>query len=129
MSLIEKISDLVDSEVNERLNILFSDYANIISKKHQIGLDLLLKDIPSVVVPSLCRGTRKDGQRCTYSSFENGYCKYHSKQGERLRNKVGPSIQIQHTHGSERYYDPSCPACQRSSNNELIELCSIISNE
>ena len=129
MSLVEKISDLVDSEVNERLNILFSDYANTISKKHQIDLDLLLKDIPSVVVPSLCRGTRKDGQRCTFSSFENGYCKHHSKQGERLKIKVGPSIQNQHTHGSERYYDPSCPACQRSSSNELIELCSIIGNE
>jgi len=129
MSLVEKISDLVDSEVNERLNILFSEYANTISKKHQIDLDLLLKDIPSVVVPSLCRGTRKDGQRCTFSSFENGYCKHHIKQGERLKNKVGPSIPTQHTHGPERYYDPSCPACQRSSNNELIELCSIISNE
>jgi len=46
MNLHEKIADIVDEELNERLVSMMNEYIEIISKKHGISMDLLLKDIP-----------------------------------------------------------------------------------
>ena len=47
MSLHEKIAELIDEEVDQRLVGMMNEYVEIISKKHGISLDLLLKDIPN----------------------------------------------------------------------------------
>ena len=42
MSLLEKLQELVEAEVQKQI----MKYAQIISKKHDISLKLLLQDIP-----------------------------------------------------------------------------------
>ena len=54
MSLNEKIADLLEEELKLRMDLLLTEYAETISKKYQISLQLLLKDIPCVSVTSTC---------------------------------------------------------------------------
>ena len=51
MSLYEKITKLVDEELEHRVNSILNDYAEILSKKHGISLDVLLKDLVEIGAP------------------------------------------------------------------------------
>jgi hypothetical protein len=46
MSSYDKLIGVFDEELKARVNEIISDYAEIISKKHGIPLDLLLRDVP-----------------------------------------------------------------------------------
>jgi hypothetical protein len=88
MSLHEKITQLVDEELEERVNAILNEYALTISKKHAIPLELLLKDIPVSFVSTTCKGTKSDGHRCTFKAVYNGYCRHHKAQGERVCHRA-----------------------------------------
>lgn len=126
MILHEKIAELIDEELNERMNVLLNEYAVKISKKHAIPLDLLLRDIPTTVGVSLCKGTKSNGERCMFRGLCGGYCRHHVAQGEKIKHRTLSSSNI-HTHGPERMYVIGCPGCENS--KELIDLGSIINNE
>ena len=74
MSLYDKIIELFEEEVNQRIVSIMNEYVTIISKKHRISLDLLLKDIPEIFSGTICKGTKNDGRRCTFRGTNNGYC-------------------------------------------------------
>jgi hypothetical protein len=59
MNLHEKIADIVDEELNERLVSMMNEYIEIISKKHGISMDLLLKDIPETFSGTIWKGTKR----------------------------------------------------------------------
>src|SRR6056300_889466 len=110
MSMYERIMDIFDDELNERLVAMMNEYVEIISKKHGIAMDLLLKDIPKTFSGTVCKGTKKnDGRRCTFRAGRDGYCKHH------------------HTHGPEQGFVEGCPGCAIS--KELIDLNTMIGNE
>jgi hypothetical protein len=119
MSLYEKITKLVDEELEDRVNSILNEYAEKISKKHGISLDILLKDIPEGYTSTVCKGTKADGHRCTFKSIYNGYCRHHKTQGERLCQRTFSSTSI-HNHGSEQMFVRGCPGCESS--NGLIDL-------
>jgi hypothetical protein len=127
MSLHEKIAELIDEEVDQRLVGMMNEYVEIISKKHGISMDLLLKDIPKTFSGTICKGTkRNDGKRCTFRATDNGYCRHHSMQGNRL---MCTSLvrSNSHNHGPERGFVENCPGCELS--KELIDLGTMIGNE
>ncbi len=126
MTLHNKIVELVEQEVNERVSTLLGEYAENISRKHAISLDILLRDLPSIANVSLCKGTKSNGQRCLFKANESGYCKHHTIQGEKLRHRSLSSSNL-HTHGPEKMYVPGCPGCENSKG--LIDLGSVLSNE
>ena len=126
MTLHNKIVDLVEQEVNERVSTLLGEYAEIVSRKHAISLDMLLRDLPSIANVSLCKGTKSNGQRCLFKGSETGYCKHHTIQGEKLRHRSLSSSNL-HTHGPEKMYVRGCPGCENSKG--LIDLGSVLSNE
>ena len=101
-----------------------------ISKKHQIPLELLLRDVADISGVDRCRGKKmmKDGKgevRCKFKAGENGYCKYHHQQGEKIKPRCLPSLQL-HNHGPEKMNVPGCPGCEQKG---LIELSRLLSNE
>jgi hypothetical protein len=129
MSLNEKIADLLEEELKLRMDLLLTEYAETISKKYQISLQLLLKDIPCVSVTSTCMGTKPDGSRCTFKGIHNGYCGKHQKQGEKIKQRFHETFNG-HTHGPGLRNVTGCPACERSfSANRLIDLDSLLNNE
>ena len=115
MSLYEKITKLVDEEVEHRLNSVLNEYAEVLSKKHGISLDVLLKDLPETYTSTTCKGTKNNGQRCTFKGTYSGYCSRHSAQGARINQNKSLSSTNLHTHGAERVYDPCCPGCMSGS--------------
>jgi len=123
MSLYEKVTTLVEEELEDRVNTIINEFAEKIHKKYSIPLEYILKEIPENYTSNLCRGTKNDGKRCTFKAFENGYCKHHKSQGERLTRR-SISSSINHTHGPEIMFDNNCPACIAS--KELIDLNDII---
>jgi hypothetical protein len=97
MSLYEKITKLVDEELEHRVNSILNDYAETLSKKHGISLDLLLKDLPETYTSTTCKGTKANGQRCTFKGSRMDIVSRHAAQGAFInRNK---SLQVQvYTH-------------------------------
>ena len=62
MTLHTKLFDMFEEEVNERVSTLLGEYAETISRKHAVPLDILLRDLPVVAKVSLCKGTKSNGQ-------------------------------------------------------------------
>ncbi len=123
MSLHEKITKIVEEELEDRVNAILNEYAVKISKKHAIPLEHLLKDIPSSFVSTICKGTKSNGQRCNFRALFNGYCRHHKTQGERICPRVMSSSNL-HNHGPEQMFVKGCPGCESS--KELIDLNPII---
>ena len=66
MSFNEKINDILEEEIKLRLDLTITSFAETISKKYQIPLLQLLKDVPKVSATATCMGTKPDGTRCTF---------------------------------------------------------------
>lgn len=129
MSFNEKINDILEEEIKLRLDLTITSFAETISKKYQIPLLQLLKDVPKVSATTTCMGTKPDGTRCTFKAGENGYCGKHQKQGEKVKQRFHESFNG-HTHGPGLRNVAGCPACERSfSTNRLIDLDSMLCNE
>ena len=119
MSLYEKITKLVNEELEDRVNSILNEYAEKISKKHAIPLELLLKDIPESYTSTICKGTKTDGHRCTFKAGMNGYCRHHKAQGDRLCQRSVSNSSL-HNHGPDQMFVRGCPGCESS--NGLIDL-------
>tara|TARA_B110000285_G_scaffold149264_1_gene166603 strand:+ start:3741 stop:4121 length:381 start_codon:yes stop_codon:yes gene_type:complete len=126
MTLHIKLTELFEKEVSERVSTLLGEYAETISKKHAVPLDMLLRDLPVVSAISLCKGTKSNGQRCLFRANDGGYCRHHVIQGNNIKLRSLSSSNL-HTHGPEKMYVRGCPGCENS--KELIDLGSILSNE
>jgi hypothetical protein len=87
MSFRIKIVEVFEEELEARIDIMMTSYAEIIANKYQIKLASLLKDIPILSSNPICKGTKPDGSRCTFKSNPGGYCGKHQKQVIKLNNE------------------------------------------
>jgi hypothetical protein len=126
MSLYDRIADIFDEELNERLVSMMNEYVEIISKKHGISMELLLKDIPEIFSGTICKGVKADGRRCTFRGINDGYCRHHVTQINRLKH-MSIARSNSHNHSPELMYVKDCPGCKFA--NELIDLGTMIGNE
>jgi len=46
-------------------------------KKIIVSSNLIQED---TIMEERCNGTKKDGERCSYKTYENGFCKIHLKR-------------------------------------------------
>ena len=120
MSLAEQIENLVDQEVNKRVQEALSNYADMISKSYKIPLSLLLRDIPNVVPretpssdtsSSTCLGLRAGNKRCKMNGKYEGYCRHHFTQKQKTQPVKITHGEVQHNHGFPPMYKEGCPAC------------------
>jgi hypothetical protein len=126
MSLYDKITEMVEEEVNKRLVSMMNEYVDVISKKHCISAELLLKDIPGSFTGTICKGIKHDGRRCIYKGVYDGYCRFHMKHPNPGENRVIPRTNA-HTHGPDQMFVHGCPGCEIS--KELIDLRTMFGNE
>tara|TARA_B110000977_G_scaffold32628_2_gene43391 strand:+ start:4082 stop:4471 length:390 start_codon:yes stop_codon:yes gene_type:complete len=129
MSYQERIIEVFEEEFKLRVDGMMTEFADIISKKHQISLDLLLRDIPLLSPTAVCRGTKPDGSRCTFKGIHDGYCGKHKRQGNRIKQRFHESHDG-HNHGPGLSYVVGCQGCEKSfSSKQVIDLNSIMGNE
>ena len=124
-NIVKLVSEEVEQRVNERIltysenmiQVKIAEYATIISKKHGISLNLLLRDIPlSKDGSCLCKGTKLNGKLCTkFVEKGAGYCGFHMEQ----KQKVQP-LSITHSVSSSQLQENAM------SRNQLIELHALL---
>jgi len=120
--LLEKLQELVEAEVQRQL----AKYAQVISKKHDISLKLLLQDIPTynnetsvsdTAKPGQCLGITAAKHQCKSSGKHGGgYCKRHVDQKKKVSLPKVPStgdVHVGHTI-KECMFLAGCPACEKS---------------
>jgi hypothetical protein len=140
MSLAEQIEDLVDQEVNKRVQEALSNYADMISKSYKIPLSLLLRDIPNIKsnMPSVdisattCLGLRSGNKRCKMNGKYEGYCRHHFTQKQKAQPIKIIQGEIKHNHGFPPMYQEGCPACVQKApepKKPLIDFKLIFNNE
>lgn len=132
MSLIEKIQELIDSEVKTQL----MKYAQVISKKHDISLKLLLQDIHShgelcLDAPAKkcqCLGITAKKTQCTFLARHHGYCTKHMSQRKIVHKEVDEVVEknphVGHTM-KDCMFLAGCPACEKARKpfqNLLIDI-------
>jgi hypothetical protein len=130
MSLLEKLQELVEAEVQKQM----IKYAQIISKKHDISLKLLLQDIPTKLVTGdeplasgQCLGITAAKKQCKVSGKHGGYCMRHQDQKKVIHRTVSTdevNPHVGHTM-KECMYMIGCPACEKSRGsrqNLLIDI-------
>ena len=124
-SLLTNLQKLVEEEVKKQL----MKYANVISKKHDISLKLLLQDISIITdlqkneseesknEPGQCLGVTAKKTQCKSSGKHDGYCMRHKDQKKTrvLTNAVtiDKNPHIGHTM-KECMFLAGCPACEKS---------------
>ena len=124
-NIIKLVSEEIEKRVNERLSVYTdnmiqirnAEYASIISKKHGIPMNILLRDIPySKDGSCICKGVKKKGKLCTTIVEKGvGYCGFHIDQKE--KNKP---LSITQPVCSTQLHENTM------SRNQLIELQSIL---
>ena len=133
MSLFDKIQELIESEVQREL----MKYAQVISKKHDISLKLLLQDIHArgevqadtpAQATGQCLGVTATKKRCKFSGKHGGYCSRHQDQ-KKVVKKVESNCDFTTKHVGHTITDclflAGCPACEKtkgSRQNLLIEF-------
>jgi len=116
MSFDSKLLQLVNDDRERSLVTEINKHNVNISKKHQISLETLTKDISETCAPGICKGIMNDSTRCTYKVVEgSAYCNIHKDQGEVI---ICPQIVRrsgnEHTHTDPDLRNvPGCPGCEK----------------
>lgn len=146
-STVAQLFLLVDEEVKKQVNQKITKYIDYVSKKYDISLNLLLRDlgnIDNLQIPESpsrssmdgqCMGVRSGNTRCKLKGRFGGYCRWHQDQkksisrptsGHDLSNIVCKPV-VEHTHTLPPLYMKGCPACdgmkkQPSTEKLLIDM-------
>lgn len=134
--LLQQLKNLVNEEIQKQL----TQFAQIVSKRHDISLKLLIEDLQSFQngdsVPDedeapkcgQCMGITNAKKRCTFGGKYNGYCYRHKTQRKKvpeITEAVEVTQHIGHTL-KEKMFLAGCPACEKmkksSRQNLLIEI-------
>ena len=133
--MMEQIDELIEQEVNNRLESKLTKYLEYISKPYHISFSLLLKDMNKISEIKVSDESKKDqcmgvgslGKRCKLKGKFGGYCRWHKKE-ERVKPPK-PSYMCQpivsHNHGIPPLFRADCPACQNNKTSEpelLIDM-------
>ena len=88
----EIVHEKVDEELSQSGREKMAEVLDHIHKKHQISLDLLLRDGEEAYNTDICKGIIKDSngttRRCSFKAKCEGYCKFHKEQGERIQRRT-----------------------------------------
>ena len=130
--MMSKIQELIEAEIERRVNEKVTTFAEKVSKNYRIPLPILLRDFGStteVVKGSDCLGVCANGKRCTFRSVADGYCKKHQGQKKKVEPiEVASTPTLVHTHSVPPLFCEDCPACKKTqtSRKPLIDLGGLI---
>lgn len=133
--ILDKITTLVQNEVDKNVDEHMTKYIQYISKKYHIPITSLMADKLNIVNDVIndntdvnqCNGFTAKGNRCKSSAKKKGYCKRHEDQYVPMQKakSIEDMNVIQHTHTLPPMFLAGCPACESkkiSSENTLIGL-------
>jgi len=114
---MEQINQLVEDEINRRVNERIDGILSKISQTYDISMKQLLRDIETNVVGTTCHGLTKSGKKCPRGVKDGtGYCKSHKDQKPHQLAKstsLNLCVQTAHTHTLPPMFLAGCPACEK----------------
>ena len=114
MTVFDELERLVDGEVERRMTLRLTKYAERVSAVHGIPLRILLRDMPTGNEgDDRCQGLLKDGKRCSRRSKTDGYCLTHIHQKKSVE-PIQIVSDVQHNHSFPPIFKYDCPACQKT---------------
>lgn len=90
----QQILSLIEDEVTRRVQLRMAAALEVISTLYEIPIARLIKDTVHLD-PTVCKGILKSGRRCLKQPLENGYCKFHKKQGPQVEPEQTKKIEIE----------------------------------
>lgn len=88
--ILQALTQLVEEEVDKRVNEKLTKYAEYISKTYDISIKLLMRDMlninelvmpnTEICKPGQCLGINMGGKRCKFKGKQTGYCSRHIDQ-------------------------------------------------
>lgn len=137
-SVLQKITDLVKDEIQKGVNEKLTKYAEYVSRRYDISLNILLDDMRNLDILEIpkvdhgdcdngqCLGTKAGGKRCKLKGKYNGYCRWHKQQkphrvpSRTFTGEIEP--ELKHTHTLPPLFKAGCPACERTKNTTQQQL-------
>jgi hypothetical protein len=123
MMNMEQINQLVEDEINRRVNERIDGILSKISQTYDISMKQLLRDIETNVVGTTCHGLTKTGKKCPRGVKDGtGYCKSHKDQKPHQFAKsasLSLVVQTAHTHTLPPMFLAGCPACEKFKRFEI----------
>lgn len=121
MVLSQVVHDAIEQEIEARVNEKITKVLEVISRKYDITLARLLKDLSSIDTSqsTCCCGITRTGKRCQKIGKYDGFCKSHmSQKPDKRVTRSASSPQkptLQHIHSIPPLFMKGCPACEASS--------------
>ena len=75
----KQIIEIVEEEVNRRVNLRMAVALDVIAKTYDIPIERLVRDTAGLEC-NFFRGILKSRKRCLKQPQPNGYCKFHQSQ-------------------------------------------------
>ena len=136
--MISYMNDAIKTEIQRKL----SEFALIVSKRHDIPLKLLLQDVQSFQdgdfetidlenpqpIKGKCLGVTKNKQQCKMAGKHGGFCKKHvdqkqQKQPQKDRDEEKETEVLHIGHNlKDKMFLKGCPACEKMKNNSKQNL-------
>ncbi len=126
MVLPPAFEELIETEIEARVNERITKVLEIISKNYNIKYARLLNDLSltasSTSPSSLCCGTTRNGKRCQRQGKYDGYCKNHMSQKPDVRVTRSVSSAVLHTHSLPPLFLKGCPACENNACKKSLRI-------
>jgi hypothetical protein len=130
MGITEKISVLLEAEVEKKTHEQLCKIVEKVSKLYSIPLKIARRDLLDSDV--YCMGVRKNKKLCTNKSVKDGFCMFHLND-PRPPNPIEMVEAVRHNHHFPSPPVVGCPACdivaakkRRISSNEYRDLSGIM---
>jgi hypothetical protein len=129
MGITEKISVLLEAEVEKKTHEELCKIVEKVSKLYSVPLKIARRDL--LDNDAYCMGVRKNKKLCTNKSVKDGYCMFHLND-PRPNKPIDMKETVRHNHHFPSPPVDGCPACvillakKRSSGNEFRDLSGIM---
>lgn len=126
MGIPEKVTLLIESEVEKQTHERLCDMVVKVSQLYSVPLKIARRDL---LGDAYCMGVKKNGHLCMHRSVKDGYCMQHMNDS-RPHKPIVMKEGVRHTHVYPSPLQEGCPACdllkKNRESNEFRDLSTIM---
>lgn len=128
MGIPEKVTQLINEEVEKRVQEKICEVVERVSKLYSVPLKVARRDLIDGSV--YCMGVKKDGKLCTSKAALDGYCMFHVNDS-RPHKPITIKDEIRHNHVFPSPLQDNCQACailkkNRGDSNQFRDLSTLM---
>lgn len=126
MGIPEKVTLLIESEVERRAHEKMCEIVQKVSQLYSVPLKIARRDL---LDDTYCMGVKRSGKLCIHSAVKDGYCLHHVNDS-RPHKPIVIKEAVRHNHVYPSPLQEDCPACalvkKNRESNEFRDLSTIM---